>query len=60
MNPLFIARSLRTEYLKLLKTAFAPRQSELASISTAGLSAPESAAACSETPCLKGFPRIQR
>ena len=30
MNPLLIARNLRTEYLKLLKTAFAPRQPELA------------------------------
>ena len=30
MNPLLIARKLRTEYLKLLKTAFAPRQTELA------------------------------
>jgi ATP-dependent helicase YprA (DUF1998 family) len=30
MNPLLIARNLRTEYLKLLKTAFAPRQTELA------------------------------
>ena len=30
MNPLLIARNLRTEYLKLLKTAFAPRQEELA------------------------------
>src|SRR3954451_10755225 len=31
MNPLLIARNLRAEYLKLLKTAFAPRQEELAS-----------------------------
>ncbi len=30
MNPLLIARNLRTEYLKLLKTAFAPRQEDLA------------------------------
>ena len=30
MNPLLIARNLRAEYLKLLKTAFAPRQEELA------------------------------
>ncbi len=30
MNPLLIARNLRAEYLKLLKTAFAPRQPELA------------------------------
>jgi ATP-dependent helicase YprA (DUF1998 family) len=30
MNPLLIARNLRTEYLKLLKTAFALRQPELA------------------------------
>jgi len=30
MNLLLIARNLRTEYLKLLKTAFAPRQQELA------------------------------
>jgi len=29
MNPLLIARNLRTEYLKLLKTAFAPRQEDL-------------------------------
>jgi ATP-dependent helicase YprA (DUF1998 family) len=30
MNPLLSARNLRTEYLKLLKTAFNPRQPELA------------------------------
>ena len=30
MNPLLIARNLRTEYLKLLTTAFAPRQEDLA------------------------------
>src|SRR5262245_21970462 len=30
MNPLRIARNLRTEYLKLLKTAFAPCQEDLA------------------------------
>jgi hypothetical protein len=29
MNPLLIARNLRTEYLRLLKTAFDPRQPEL-------------------------------
>src|SRR5262245_17049865 len=29
MNPLLIARNLRTEYLKLLKTAFNPRQEDL-------------------------------
>jgi ATP-dependent helicase YprA (DUF1998 family) len=29
MNPLLIARNLRTEYLKLLKTAFSPRQEDL-------------------------------
>src|SRR5690348_11771460 len=30
MNPLLIARNLRAEYLKLLKTPFDPRQEELA------------------------------
>jgi ATP-dependent helicase YprA (DUF1998 family) len=30
MNPLLIARNLRTEYLKLLRTAFHPRQEDLA------------------------------
>jgi len=30
MNRLLLARNLHTEYVKLLKTAFAPRQTELA------------------------------
>lgn len=29
MNPLLIARNLRQEYLRLLKTTFRPRQQEL-------------------------------
>jgi hypothetical protein len=29
MNPLLVARSLREEYLRLLKTAFHPRQDDV-------------------------------